>query len=417
MRAANPFAFTSTAPRRLIVAAVAATLLALPAVPRAVAGAAAAQCDTFDVSPAFAHDHSLACAARGRQSSVLSVSQDAGRSWRSIAVTYVGAIGNPDVYRVAFSPAYAADHTLYLHTSAGLFSATDLSGTFLPADLLATNNAQPFSTLTPYLDTTAGTAAFAYADQHQAARISPPAGHQAVPGATPDLTNAFLMPPAVAVGDEVLALGIHVDGSARPALYGCTWALSCSLRYTFPPSTALGAWLSPAYRADKTVIVETVSAAGLTFYRSVDQGRTFAPWSAVNRALASTNHALLAHGGSLNQPAALVWDPSNARRLYLRLTAYSGRGGPPFDQVFRSDDRGATWHRVAYGVASGLPGRGTVPWNGTFTVQSPIANANLMRVAPDGRLFALGVEVVGGGYDGIYCSLDHGVHWARTCAR
>jgi hypothetical protein len=407
---------------KLVVAAVAVVLAAAatPVLAGPGLGRAAAACDTFDVSPFFATDHTVVCAARGKGGVSVEVSQDAGRSWRAIPVTFAGPTTGPDIFKIVVSPGYDTDHTVYLHTSAGLYASRDLSATFVPVDLTASTNAVPFWTLLPLRDSATGVVSFVLADQQQSARITPPAVHEPVPGAAPDLTHAFLAPRDTGPTSEPLALGLHqIDGIPRPAVYGCNAAFACTeLRHTFGPGTALGAWLSPAYPTDDTVVVEVADKTGFTFYRSTDAGRTFAPWRDLMRVVTPLNRALLAHGGSFDQPAALVWDPTNPRRVYLRSTALSGRGGPPYDQLYRSDDAGRTWRRLGYALAVVDAPHGTLPWNATFTVQRPIANANQLAVAADGRVFALG-EALGGGVDvhGFYCSTDHGAHWSRVCGR
>jgi hypothetical protein len=145
-------------------------------------------------------------------------------------------------------------------------------------------------------------------------------------------------------------------------------------------------------------------AEGQSAWRSLDGGRTFRSWQSLTRMLVSDARYdarrpeyLIAHSRAL------------PHRLYLRvgrtLTDRAARTTPD-EAVFRSDDDGTTWRRVATGFAAARGGGGTVPWLGYAAIQD-------FQLAADGSLFATG-WVRGTQRTAVFVSTDDGVHWREA---
>jgi hypothetical protein len=89
--------------------------------------------------------------------------------------------------------------------------------------------------------------------------------------------------------------------------------------------------------------------------------------------------------------------------------------------VYRSDDRGGRWTRVAYAGFSGGARTGNLPfWLGHGRDHRRYGELTLL---PDGRLFAAGGRTsrdLLGRYENtftLWCSVDGGRTWAVRCAR
>lgn len=392
-------------------AAVCAALLvaSVPAVARS-APPAGAPCQAIDMAGSRWACAALLADASGAPSSlVVATSDDSGRTWRTVPSRGIAVTPSTVLGQVLLAP---DDPAVYVQTNDGLYSSTDSGATFVLADRLAANTTA-VAQLTRLVDggvsapALASGARFAYADPFGSPAVVQAPFHLPVAG-SPDTEVRFLVPPS-GPGDngDPLLVALQRDAStgtprSRPIVYGCDARLTCTeSRFAFPYQSRYGgATLAPDYRRTGVAYVWTtdVSTGDLTVWRTADAGRTFAPWGPaatvtgpVNRAKAKGQGWDLSIAFDPRRPATMY-----VRAMYIRLAS----GGPPKDQVLRSDDGGRHW-RVA----------GPLPWLGAGNVSTPYQSAVL--VGPDGRLVVL---AFGEGYQGVYCSTDRGGHWAKGCA-
>jgi hypothetical protein len=401
-------------------------------------------CSAVAVSPSFATDRTVFCAAgagadRNHVGPVnFYRSSDAGRTWVGPWLIAKDAKANGALV-ILPSPGYAADHTIFVDTERGGYASTDAGVTF--------------TLLTAHDSRNVG-GGFAY-DLGTVFLEPAPAGFARQPAIVsalersgccdkviyPELTTTprylqpvpvnfatrrYLIPPdfgtthrAVAVqvpGTSVGGIpGLPSDNSSR--VVGCDVELVCSqVIFTFPQrSGTLGNAVNeigPTYQgsADNYALISDLGGGpeveGYRMYRSHDHGQTWAPWTSVTR---------LFHGYDWVQPR-LASSPDNPKRLWLRLT-YEPGGGPALvpaqQQLFRSDDDGRTWTNlgVSWGPGQKPRSRSTLPWNGSGNSNHPLI------AAPGGHLYLIGEHRTGKRLDylGLYCSHDFGRRWSTSC--
>lgn len=373
-------------------------------------------CEVMDVSPAFAVDHTAFCGSLGASSLVVYRTVSAGRSWQRVASTAVRLPDGSRATQLIVSADYAHDRTVYLATDTVLYVSRDAGDSFLPVDWLAGDNSGR-RVFTPYLDTTAGAEIpyLAFGAYQNPARLSPPS-HEAVSAALPSYTERFLIPRRVTASVEPLLIAFTSDGAGHISrtVHACTSLLACPSRRAALASTTeiTGSWLSPSYATDRTVYLAT-NANGFSFLRSTDSGRSFAPWTPLNAALAPITKEFVRRGLYSRYPPTLTFGPG--RQMFLRLIPGFVDDGrlPPAQVLLRSDDAGAHWRQVG-AFYDGEHRRGNMPF-GPVANMSAEAAAQILAT-PDGRLFALGTEgsELGGR---IYCSVDGGVRWSHLCPR
>jgi hypothetical protein len=418
------------------VAAMAAAALLSAVLPAAgTTPPAPPPCETVHVSPDFAHDHTVVCVSRAGSTAprILGVSRDGGRSWHAPAMAGLvrpdGSSGIP--LAASLSPAYSTDHDLFVTTGSGTFVSTDLGENFAALDPLATGggtdgNPVPYVTTAPALlpGLPTGPRVFlAYASTRVSATVDVAARtHQPVPGVPGYGVLRFTVPP-VWDGDAASGLAFVYEAEVaqttaeRLVAYRCDARLTCSQRlFSFPADVSLDPSVDRVtLLPDRRTIVAVLSSQStrsLHVWRSTDGGVTFTPWQSIEALLGpvSTRSGMEARVG-------LGAAPGDSHRLYLRIHGGRGRngwGGPPAEQVFRSDDGGTTWRRVAYGLGPGQPGRrGTLPWS----LMAGGGDGAQLSIAPDGRLFTVGGQGGGRLLFTTYCSLDGGLHWTAGCPR
>lgn len=413
---------STSRPRTGRLAACALLLTPLLGMPGNAGAAAPPACETVLVSPAFQRDRIVACVywVSTDMPQALAVSRDAGRSWRTPAMTgLVSPLGVAGTgLSVAFSPLFDADGTLFATTSSGTFSSTDLGESFTPLDPLARGggaaNPTAFLMAPAMLPVVGGDARprvhLAYASEIAPAVIDVAAkGHQPVTG-VPGLgaLQFVVVPAAKGKPASVFAVVHETTGADQTVVvFRCDATFTCAERqFAFPSELRLGERRFQVL-ADGSVVAVLRSSDTLEVWRSTDGGRTFAEWRPVRKLLAPLN----AWEG---QPPTASFATSTAfpRRVYLRVEAHRPptdwpKGAPPASQIFRSDDGGATWRRIAYARAFSQRGpHGNAPWFG------PGSSAIHVQVAPDGRLFAPGRT-----HDAIttFCSVDGGRRWTAGC--
>lgn len=400
-------------------------LLALPLTDATAASTAPDKCGAIGMSPSFHSDGTAFCAVMLDAGPVLWRTTDRGRSWTKFALspgvlpTQTRAV----LYQLTVSPRYAVDSAVYLHTNSGIYITTNPAEGLRPVDPLATANDVGIRNMAGYVDASAGLVSqgerviFAYAALNAASRIDPPL-HSRVPAAAPHQALQFLTPPRVSLDRTPILVGRHLNYSAqgdnRVATYECTIALTCATEmHVFPSGEFAGAWLSPAFDKDGIVYVAMSTGKRYSMFRSVNRGRTFAPWTAVDKVLAPINAEMASGDGDTHFPPTLAIDQSNPRTMFLRMSQQLSTSRIPAQQLFRSTDGGATWSRI--GFAWGDARRATLPWDGPGLMQAVRAADNDV-MAVGGRVFAVGTSIRDG-YSGVFCSVDSGRTWSRACSR
>jgi hypothetical protein len=373
-------------------------------------------------------------------------SRDAGRTWRRVPAGGLATSPTP-LSDLVVSSAFATDHTLYVQLGeAGVYVSTDegasfqlthpgsgrIGGTGGTNDAtMAPPNLTPF-TATSGLPAPVGAAvpyaAVAYAGEPSTVLT----GGQALPVAgAPGRALTFLIPRSFASDHVAFALGQVVeptDNSLRAALFSCDGTLSCpTVTSTFPRGLyPEGAAIVTEKGRPATIFVwfeRDLGSFRTVAYVSRDAGRTFSPLAAVNQLLEQIYTPHTNAAAAWNLPTlGLASSARFPRTLYLRMsyglpgalvTPGPAPPAPPGERVFRSDDLGASWRMVGFGLTAGQSGRkGGLPWNERAGF-SP-SNANILLL-DDGRLLV--AATAADGYTGPFCSVDGGRTWGRGCSR
>lgn len=408
--------------RRIALLGLAAATFSTPAaVGRASDADPGFDCRLVAFSPGFETDETMFCAGldidvvrRSIQTSFF-VTTDAGRTWtRPPAQGLVTSTASrPE--QLIVSPLFDTDRAVYLHTDEGIWKTTDLGETFVLVDSLANPGE---GRLAPMVETAGNDrTVFAYANAELTAKIDPPL-HVPLAGA-PEPELRFVIPPAFDEDGSAFVVARRPGEAPAAILFSCDATLTCiDALFEFPAGDEFGnLWLGPLTDQGQSIFVETLRSTGPAdphpvLWHSVDGGQSFVEWTTANRLLDPIVHA----GGRLAR-VGLAHDPADASRAFLRVsyvprtTKKASRTNPPGEQVFRTDDGGATWRRVAYGLSFKQSGRaGTVPW--THVNQQSAAH---ITFAGEGRLVALGNVFGPDGYNGPFCSTDLGRHWSRSC--
>ncbi|MGC2423133.1 MAG: Ig-like domain-containing protein [Nitrospirota bacterium] len=260
-------------------------------------------------SPDYVNDHT---AFAGTLESGVFKTEDGGASWSAINS------GLPDLkcWKVAVSPAYASDHSVFIGTESGIFKSTDggatwsSSGAGLPSgsgrDIAFSSNYALDGTL--FVGTGSG-------DIYKTADAGAswyPAGAALSQGVL-----ALVLSPAF-VTDNTIFAGT-AGGVFKSTDGGATWS---GINTGIGGLSITGLTISPAFASD-TLYIATDGGV----FKSTDGG---ASWSGMNTGIA---------GLSIT---SLVISPAFASDD----TLYVGTGGG----VFKSADGGATWNSCNFGL-------------------------------------------------------------------
>lgn len=358
-------------------------------------------------SPDFVRDGTGFCVTLGYQvasytpdgTAIAYRTTDHGRSWERRASRGLDPLLGTGIKQVLVSPKFASDRTVYVHVAGrGLLRSTDGGDTWLPADPIGDSSTDHAN----YAVLPGGAMPLAFADQVPAL-VSPPL-HLPVAG-TPGTELQFL-------GD---ASGAHFAASldaedvntARTRLYACDATLACpTALFTFPAGHVWqNGWLDPAHATNRRMYAVTDAAGRLHAWRSVDGGRTFTPWTGLEKVLGTIGNAY--------RPTLSIAVRPRSATMFARLSfrILGGAAAPPGEQLLRTDDGGRTWRRVAYQLAFGQRGRrGTLPWDHPGHA---FGLPGALTLLPDGRLMTVAERF--GQYEGVFCSADGGRSWARVC--
>ena len=415
---------------RLGIAALVATASVDGAPVAATPAPVAHPCTEFAASTAFARDKVAFCAGEEREPRTgdttgiaFFATTDGGRSWaRRQAAGLVVPSGSNVLRDVFVSPRYADDGAVFLQMSNGLHVSVDDGATFLLVDPLAWGRLAPFAAaLNAPTGEAAARALFAHAlpgDAEGANRstlIDPSTRVRTPVKGSPGRDVEFAIPPGFAADGQAFVVAEHGVGLTRHVrLYGCSVALECSTPlHRFPNRWDFDRiWLAPDFATSRTMFLSISTLAGeVTLWRSRDAGRTFTRWTSAERLQRGFSSVVF---GITGVPGT--------RQLYLRISGNGARerGAAPFEQLFWSRDSGGTWSRVSYGRTPQQQGpRGTMPPAAPLTSSYHGETARGMVAATgDGRVFVLGSTIDGAArYRSLYCTVDNGRRWARSCAR
>lgn len=420
--------------RRVVgaVAAVGSVLGLLAAVPARASSPAPPACITLAVSPNFARDGTAACARlviSPTSQLTVDITTNRGRSWSLVPAT--GLTWSATAQFVAqpmFSPNFASDHRIFIATDLGLFVSTDLGKTFTAADtaIHAASTVGP----TLYAGGAGGLAAlwpgqrlFAVGLGTPSRRLDVASGvDMPILGSPDQQIEQIVGPNSNAPTAPIYALSQTSATGGQSGLWTCDDNLACSTQLsTFSGQKPFRMWEAPMPRGGYAIFVYALNNADSSSHllRSTDGGKTFKPVAQVDSLFKLIDDREVA------PQIGLAVNAKYPGRILLRVEGFpAGKrraGDPPAEQIFRSDDGGATWRSIGYqwGIMQAAP-TGPLPFNmmsyGYASGTAPIELTN------DGHLLvpAQLEEYTKTGLvdlDGVYCSVDFGHSWHRTCPR
>jgi len=410
---------TRRTPRFALGAAVALLTAFAPGPSRAETGVTPLPCEQMGASPDFARDGTAFCGGTvmsgyAPTGLALFVTTNHGRSWRHAAAVGLPYKAGDRMTDLVVSPRFASDSTIVVTVLfEGVFVSADAGESFTPAllgswpavtafvsGIAASESTQRTLLLVPRWTT--GTPAI----------VDPVLRTiQPVPG-PPEPARAVLVSPTWVQDHAAVAFTQTGSGEGlRVSLYGCNEVFECSTRLgALPVGQAFHrAWLAADFATSRTMFVELVTdqeVAPPRLYVSRDGGRTFASMRPA-QALVDAHFRDPRH--DYEPVAAIDVGAPGSDRVWLRVYGTESATRPAIE-LFRSDDNGRTWTRVAYRRIVTRGARG-----GMQDVRVPpraLQPRVLLAATSNGYLFVNGI--VRGGW-GVSCSADAGRTWTTAC--
>ncbi len=383
-------------------------------------------CLWLGFSPDFARDRTMFCQHHTAGRVVwLHRSVDSGRTWDAGRVVDDSGVATG----IVVSPLFAQDRRVYLTTSDkgtdGFFESVDAGKTF--REVPDSSHRELFSLqLYPYVEPLPaphvalvhlrfGGGMSVYDSQ---------LGFRPIVSSPWPLGFRFIVPPDYPTTRQAVQLGRQPSLTVRDVrlIDSGDGAYQCA-DFTCPRRIAEFGLLHPS--AINRIVPGDEYFGGLDvrgdppyegrpyyMWRSRDYGRTWSRWASVEKLL--NNRAIVPTFGELTVAAS----PDAPRRLFLHLVSHpeGKQASVPMFQLYRSDDDGASWRRIAHAWGAGQPtkAKSVLPWNEV----GPEQRFGQIFVQPGGRLYVPAAHKTGGKFDfvGMYCSTDLGRTWRKgTC--
>jgi hypothetical protein len=376
------------------------------------AGPVAPPCDNVAFSPSFAADHTIACTTVILTIGSFSVTKDGGRTWSTVA-----PIGLPTTFtaakQVIFSSKYSQDHTIYVDMfGQGLYGTTDGGRTFTAADPASAGQQSFAHAWSPLLlnapsGAVPATAALANVGVGGVlGLVVPPARVPAAGAAGTNVRVAQAPPGTGRYSGRIYDFAVDASGNLITA-YECTLLLACSVpggSFTGYKIESVG--FAPDFGTSGRMWVFARDSTNykLHAYLSSDAGATFKPWADVEKALAEPKGYGTSTFLYAPQYAAVALEASRPDNLIVRLSQALPRGkgqGWIREAIYTGTFNG----RLTLLAANREGQRPQLPLNGTGASGEPI----VLFSAPDGTLYTQ----VPGGPSGLILqrSNDRGRTW------
>jgi len=386
-------------------AALAALSVAMPA-----SAARPPACQEVAFSPAFSRDRTMWCSESvADDGAYVYRSTDAGRTWgRGVQVK--SGDGRQFMARVLVSPLYATDRRVLVWTTEGLYESLDGGVTFSGEPV-----AEPNAQATPYVDTMVtgkARAAFVYGVGGNGT-YDTELGRRSVVGAPGNEVLRYLVPSSFAQTRKAVAVSIPsatlADRNHNAVTPETTVAIRCEGDFVCAErgqdfGRLFVDVIDDLGRPDQHYVMGreftwqsdgTITKGKERAWRTNDAGQSWTEWASVEHVLnLRTDDSTWTITGS-----------PDSRRLFLSVTSVLSSGKDNLSvtddtyamTLWRSDDDGATWHRLS------------VPWT-----RPPLGVHPVTITAQTGnRLYATASRP---GFTGLFCSLDNGRTWRTgTC--
>jgi hypothetical protein len=321
-------------------------------------GASGLNCRKVAVSPAYASDHSVFI---GTESGIFK-SADGGATWSSSGA----GLPSGGCQEIAFSPDYAVDRTIFAGTGSGnIYKTTDagaswsLAGSPLPDRALAIALSPDFAADKTIFAGTPGAGLFKSTDGGAS-------WNGIDTGASGLLITGLAISPAFG-SDNTLYIGT-AGGVFKSTDGGASWS---AINSGIGGLQITGLAVSPAFTSDKTLYAGT----GAGVFKSTDGG---ANWTPCNSGLAGSGAEALAISPAYDKDSTLFagapegifksrGDALLVSGASFTITGSASDGGSSVREVEVSTDGGITWKGPQNGVTGG-EGGSWEKWSYTWTV-------------------------------------------------
>lgn len=394
-------------------------------------------CSDLVISPAFSSDGTAFCShiTRDGTGSATGVemlhTSDGGRSWSQVAA--IGLAVSPNQWgqrpNLMFSPFYEDDHALYASLGlTGLFRSTDDGETFSLVDPRGGSaTSATVATFNTPLGELPRRVVFPQAIRgstegaNQSVLIDAALGLRVPVQGTPAADHLFAVPPSFPDhGTPYAVAETGVGATHRFELYRCDELFDCSEHlFALPHRMRFDRiWFAPDFAVSGNIYISgfDFETNALNIWWSKDAGTSFHRWRSaqdlLDRARGSRPRA--------NQIFAIS-GVSGTKLLYLRVDyATYPEGRTPAATLYRSNNGGRSWRRVAFARTFNEPPRpGRLPHEPTLDAWDGQVPGGHLVAASKRQLFLVGTEAGASGdpYHGTVasCSTDGGRNWRPLC--